>query len=81
MRGEFEKSFLEKLRHVINFYANHYVILVIIQKGRSKMKVGFVGIGAMGRHMSRHVVEAGYELVVNDIRKEAAQELLFKEAR
>jgi len=40
------------------------------------MKVGFIGIGAMGRHMSRHVLEAGYELVVNDIRKEAAKEVL-----
>jgi 3-hydroxyisobutyrate dehydrogenase-like beta-hydroxyacid dehydrogenase len=45
------------------------------------MKVGFIGIGAMGRHMSRHVLEAGYELVVHDIRKEAAQEVLPKGAR
>ena len=45
------------------------------------MKVGFIGIGAMGRHMSRHVLEAGYELVVNDIRKEAAREVLSKGAR
>ena len=44
------------------------------------MKVGFIGIGAMGRHMSRHALEGGYELVVNDIRKEAAQELLSKGA-
>ncbi len=40
------------------------------------MKIGFIGIGAMGRHMSRHVLEAGNELVVNDIRKEAAKEVL-----
>ena len=45
------------------------------------MKVGFIGIGAMGRHMSRHVLAAGYELVVNDIKKEAAQEILSKGAR
>lgn len=45
------------------------------------MRVAFIGIGAMGRHMSRHVLEAGYELVVNDIRREAAQELLSKGAR
>ncbi len=45
------------------------------------MKVGFIGIGAMGRHMSRHVLEAGYELVVNDIRPEAAQEIVAKGAR
>jgi len=45
------------------------------------MRVGFIGIGAMGRPMSRHVLEAGYELVVNDIRKEAAQELVSRGAR
>ena len=44
------------------------------------MKVGFIGIGEMGRHMSRHILEAGYELIVNDIRKEAARELLAKGA-
>lgn len=47
----------------------------------AEMKVGFIGIGAMGRHMSRHVLEAGYELVVNDIRKEAAKEVLSKGAK
>jgi 3-hydroxyisobutyrate dehydrogenase-like beta-hydroxyacid dehydrogenase len=45
------------------------------------MKVGFIGIGDLGQHMSRHVLEAGYELVVNDIRKEAARELLSKGAK
>ena len=45
------------------------------------MKVGFIGIGAMGRHMARHVLEAGYELTVNDIKKEAAQEVLSKGAK
>jgi 3-hydroxyisobutyrate dehydrogenase-like beta-hydroxyacid dehydrogenase len=45
------------------------------------MKVGFIGIGAMGRHMSRHVLEAGFELTVNDVRKEAAQEVLAKGAK
>jgi 3-hydroxyisobutyrate dehydrogenase len=36
------------------------------------MKVGFIGLGTMGRHMARHLLEAGYPLVVNDIRREAA---------
>jgi 2-hydroxy-3-oxopropionate reductase len=45
------------------------------------MRVGFIGIGAMGQPMSRHVLEAGYELVVNDIRKEAAQELVSRGAK
>ncbi len=45
------------------------------------MKVGFIGIGAMGQPMSRHVLEAGFDLVVNDIRKEAAREVLAKGAK
>jgi 2-hydroxymethylglutarate dehydrogenase len=40
------------------------------------MKIGFIGIGQMGRHMSRHIQAAGYDLVVNDIQKEAAAGLL-----
>ena len=36
------------------------------------MKLGFIGLGTMGRHMARHLQEAGYELVVTDIRSEAA---------
>ena len=45
------------------------------------MKVGFIGIGAMGKPMSRHILEAGYDLVVNDIRKEAARDILSKGAK
>ena len=44
------------------------------------MKVGFIGIGAMGKPMSSHILEASYDLVVNDIRKEAALEILSKGA-
>jgi 3-hydroxyisobutyrate dehydrogenase len=36
------------------------------------MNIGFIGLGTMGRHMARHLQEHGYDLVVNDIRKEAA---------
>jgi 3-hydroxyisobutyrate dehydrogenase-like beta-hydroxyacid dehydrogenase len=45
------------------------------------MNIGFIGIGNMGRHMSRHVLEAGYSLYVHDIRKEAAQFLIDKGAK
>lgn len=34
--------------------------------------VGFIGIGQMGIHMSRRIWEAGHELVVHDISKDAA---------
>jgi len=36
------------------------------------MKVGFIGLGTMGASMALNVRTAGHELVVNDIRREAA---------
>lgn len=44
------------------------------------MKVGFIGVGQMGVHMARHVIEAGFELVVSDARKAAAAPLLDRGA-
>jgi 2-hydroxymethylglutarate dehydrogenase len=45
------------------------------------MDVGFIGIGQMGQHMARHVLEAGFTLTVHDLRKEATAQLLEKGAR
>lgn len=45
------------------------------------MNIGFIGIGNMGRPMAQHILEAGYDLVVNDLRKKAAQYLLKKGAQ
>jgi len=45
------------------------------------MKVGFIGIGQMGRHMSRHILNAGYSLTVNDINKAAVTPLLNQGAQ
>jgi len=36
------------------------------------MKVGFIGLGHMGGPMSRNVLAAGHDLVVHDVRREAA---------
>jgi 3-hydroxyisobutyrate dehydrogenase-like beta-hydroxyacid dehydrogenase len=36
------------------------------------MKIGFIGLGTMGRHMAANLQKAGHELVVHDIRREAA---------
>jgi 3-hydroxyisobutyrate dehydrogenase-like beta-hydroxyacid dehydrogenase len=36
------------------------------------MKIGFIGLGTMGRHMAANLLKAGHELVVHDVRKEAA---------
>jgi 3-hydroxyisobutyrate dehydrogenase-like beta-hydroxyacid dehydrogenase len=44
------------------------------------MKVGFIGLGLMGRGMAANIQKAGYELVVHDLFKEAAQPYLDKGA-
>ena len=36
------------------------------------MQVGFIGLGTMGTHMAGHAQKAGYKMVVNDLRKDAA---------
>jgi len=36
------------------------------------MKIGFIGLGTMGRHMASNLIKAGHELVVHDVRREAA---------
>jgi len=36
------------------------------------MQVGFIGLGTMGASMAANLQKAGYKLVVNDVRKEAA---------
>lgn len=40
------------------------------------MKVGFIGLGIMGRPMAKNLVKAGYELIVFDFNKEAVEELV-----
>ncbi len=40
------------------------------------MKVGFIGLGNMGLPMSRNILAAGHDLVVHDLRREAAAGLL-----
>jgi 3-hydroxyisobutyrate dehydrogenase len=36
------------------------------------MRIGFIGLGTMGRHMANNLIKAGHELVVHDVRREAA---------
>ncbi|MBI3637945.1 MAG: NAD(P)-dependent oxidoreductase [Candidatus Rokubacteria bacterium] len=36
------------------------------------MKIGFIGLGTMGRHMAANLMKAGHALVVNDLRRDAA---------
>nr|WP_217933662.1 2-hydroxy-3-oxopropionate reductase [Enterocloster clostridioformis] len=39
------------------------------------MKVGFIGLGIMGKPMSKNLLKAGYELVVFDFNKNAVKEV------
>jgi len=40
------------------------------------MKIGFIGLGAMGAGVALNLRKAGYDLVVYDVRKESAQPLV-----
>src|SRR5436190_24387839 len=39
-----------------------------------KMRVGFIGLGRMGRGMARRILSAGHDLVVYDVVREATAE-------
>nr|MBQ6242646.1 2-hydroxy-3-oxopropionate reductase [Lachnospiraceae bacterium] len=40
------------------------------------MKVGFIGLGIMGRPLAKHLVNAGYDLMVSDVNPVPVQELV-----
>lgn len=40
------------------------------------MKVGFIGLGLMGRGMAGNIRKAGHEMVIHDLRKDAAEPFL-----
>ena len=44
------------------------------------MRVGFIGLGMMGKGMAANLQKAGHELVVHDIRRAAAEPYLAKGA-
>ncbi len=43
--------------------------------------IGFIGTGGMGNGMAANLIKAGYSLVVNDLRREQAQQLESKGAK
>ena len=45
------------------------------------MKIGFIGTGNMGLPMAGHFIDGGHELMVYDVRDEAMQPLLDRQAR
>lgn len=48
----------------------------VLQIGEIKMKVGFIGLGIMGKPMSKNLVKAGYEVVAFDLHKENVDEVV-----
>jgi len=48
----------------------------VLRAGNPAMRVGFIGLGHMGEPMSRHVLAAGHDLIVHDLRRDAAGDLL-----
>ena len=44
------------------------------------MKIGFIGLGIMGKPMSKNLLKAGYELVVNDLNKDNVAEVVAEGA-
>lgn len=46
----------------------------------SKPKIGFIGLGIMGKPMAGHLIDAGYELVVHNRNRDAVDELVDKGA-
>ena len=45
------------------------------------MRIAYIGLGTMGSRMVRNLLKAGHEVVVNDVRREAAEPLLALGAR
>lgn len=45
------------------------------------MKIGFIGLGIMGKPMSKNLLKAGYELVVCDVVKSAVDEVVAAGAK
>jgi 3-hydroxyisobutyrate dehydrogenase-like beta-hydroxyacid dehydrogenase len=50
-------------------------------ESEAKMKIGFVGLGAMGRGMARNLVRAGFPTAVFDVRPDVVRELESDGAR
>ena len=45
------------------------------------MKVGFIGLGIMGRPMAKNLLNAGVELLVSDLNKEAVADVVATGAK
>ena len=46
-----------------------------------KRKIGFIGLGAMGKHMAKNLIKAGYDLTVHDLNPQPVKELVSSGAK
>jgi 2-hydroxy-3-oxopropionate reductase len=61
--------------------SNTFDVLHDILQGESvKPRIGFIGLGIMGKHMSAHLFAAGYRLVVHDIDETALLDIVARGA-
>jgi 3-hydroxyisobutyrate dehydrogenase-like beta-hydroxyacid dehydrogenase len=51
-----------------------------LRKGDTPMDIGFIGLGNMGAHMARRLLEAGHRVIVYDTRQEAIGNLAARGA-
>jgi 2-hydroxy-3-oxopropionate reductase len=64
---------------IIQLQENHIPIQNIPEtegKGRKDMKLGFIGLGIMGRPMAKNLLKAGVEVVCADLNKEAVADVV-----
>ena len=45
------------------------------------MKLGFIGLGIMGRPMAKHLVQAGHDVMVADLNQDLVNELVSMGAK
>src|SRR5207247_8749091 len=53
---------------------------LIASVGRIEMRVGFIGLGMMGKGMAANLQKAGHQLTVHDLNRAAAEPFLAKGA-
>ena len=64
---------------IMQLQENHIPIQIIPEtegKGRKDMKLGFIGLGIMGRPMAKNLLKAGVEVVCADLNKEAVADVV-----
>src|SRR5438874_928774 len=56
-------------------------LTAVVRKAEGKMRVGFIGLGMMGKGMAANLQKAGHQLVVHDLNRAAAEPFLAKGAQ